>query len=170
MSSHAETAEQSVRSGSEPEHEFVPSPQASSPDKATHLDIPEQEMEPECASSPKFRRLQASPVMSTMVLRSKSLSHEHEQKPSHQYMAKAVIKLTRLDINSTEPVKVTTKLLESLAKCKFMDKPEEVSSDDTEIYRPLDKDSDEQSPKRPARCITCAHPSKWMANFSFSLH
>ena len=79
-------------------------------------------------------------------------------------------KLTRLDINSTKPVKVTTELLQSLPKSKYMDKPEEVSSDDIEIYWPLDKCSDGQSPKRPAQCIIHAHPSKWMANFSLSLH
>ena len=170
MSSHAEIVEQPVRLEPEPEHEFVPLPQPGSLDKATHLDIPEPEMELECASSPKPRRPEAFPVTSTMVLRSRSSSHEHEQKPSCQHMAKAVIKLTRLDINSTKPVKVTTKLLQSLPKSKYMDKPKEVSSDDTEFYWPLDKSSDEQSPKRPVSCITHAHPSKQMANFSFSLH
>ena len=71
---------------------------------------------------------EASPGTSSMVLRSRSLSCEPKQKPtthSSEYMATAVIKLSRfdVDVDNKKPLKVTAELLQSLPKSKYAARP-----------------------------------------------
>ena len=76
-----------------------------------------------------------------------------EEKPSgpksHDALklAKAFIRLPKLDVDINKSFKVTDEFLRSLPKSKYMDQQSDQSSDDTEIYSPLDVSSDEDTPK-----------------------
>ena len=99
-----------------------------------------------------------------------------EEKPSgpksHDALklAKAFIRLPKLDMDINKSFKVTDEFLRSLPKSKYRDQQSDQSSDDTEIYWPLDVSSDKDTPERPSKRMIHAHPSWWSANFSFSIH
>ena len=111
-----------------------------------------------------------------MMLRSRSLSRDVGEKSSgpksHDALklAKAFIRLPKLDVDINKSFKVTDEFLRSLPKSKYRDQQSDQSSDDTEIYWPLDVSLDEDTPERPSKLRIHAHPLQRSANFSFSIH
>ena len=85
-------------------------------------------------------------------------------------LAKAFIRLPKLDVDINQSFKVTDEFLRSLPKSKYRDQQSDQSSDDTEIYWSLNVSSDEDTPERPPKCMIHAHPSWRSVNFSFSIH
>ena len=71
-------------------------------------------------------------------------------------LAKAFIRLPKLDVDINKSFKVTDEFLRSLPKSKYRDQQSDQSSDDTEIYWPLNVSLDKDTPERP--CMIHAHP------------